>query len=151
VSLDGHVAQLDQICTQFCKLLDTHGIVHEWPNKAITMATLAPNARFFGWYVASFFKPKDRQSSVRGDNSFTAYSSIPTAIQEIAIAQLEFTTRTHKCLRRANITTVGQLLQLNETELKGIRNLGEQSRNEICSNIQELADKYGLKLSDFGQ
>jgi alpha-tubulin suppressor-like RCC1 family protein len=148
-SLHGHVAQLDQICTQFCQLLDTHGIVHEWPNKAITMATLAPNARFFGWYVASFFKPKDRQSSVRGDNSFTSYSSIPTAIQEIAIAQLEFTTRTHNCLRRADITTVGQLLQLNETELKGIRNLGEKSQDEIRSKIQELAFHVNLKLSGF--
>jgi DNA-directed RNA polymerase subunit alpha len=52
------------------------------------------------------------------------------------------TTRTHNCLRRADITSIGQILQMDEKQLKAVRNLGEKSLDEIKDKVREKCLKH---------
>ena len=62
---------------------------------------------------------------------------IPHDVYETPIEELDLTTRTSNCLRRADITKVGQLLQMDEKDLLGVRNLGSKSIDEIREKLIE--------------
>ncbi|MEY2846542.1 MAG: hypothetical protein RL076_2088, partial [Chloroflexota bacterium] len=62
---------------------------------------------------------------------------IPAQIMERSVDQLDLSTRTHNSLRRADITTIGQILQMDEKQLKAVRNLGEKSLDEIRDKVRE--------------
>ncbi|MBX5459361.1 MAG: DNA-directed RNA polymerase subunit alpha, partial [Thermogemmatispora sp.] len=46
----------------------------------------------------------------------------------------DLSVRAYNCLKRSNITKVGQILSMNEEDLLGVRNFGEKS-------LQELRDR----------
>jgi len=69
-------------------------------------------------------------------------NAIPSTIMEMSVDALELTTRTHNCLRRADITSIGQILQMDEKQLKAVRNLGEKSLDEIKDKVREKCLKY---------
>lgn len=70
-------------------------------------------------------------------------NAIPGNIMELPVDALELTTRTHNCLRRADITTIGQILQMDEKQLKAVRNLGEKSLDEIKDKVRERCLRSG--------
>lgn len=70
-------------------------------------------------------------------------NAIPGNIMEMSVDALELTTRTHNCLRRADITTIGQILQMDEKQLKAVRNLGEKSLDEIKDKVRERCLRFG--------
>ena len=56
------------------------------------------------------------------------------------IDELALSVRSYNALRRANIITIGELIeQLNEGELKNLRNLGVKSISEIKTKLLYLA------------
>ena len=57
---------------------------------------------------------------------------------------LDLSVRLYKCLRRANISTVGQLLDLSKESLLRIRNLGQHSLQELEMKME----KYNLVLRE---
>jgi|YelNatPaOPRAMG01_1025707.scaffolds.fasta_scaffold52628_2 DNA-directed RNA polymerase subunit alpha len=57
--------------------------------------------------------------------------AIPPHLYQVSIDELGLSTRTHNCLKRGGISTVGQLLEMDEKDLLAIRNLGVKSLNEI--------------------
>lgn len=62
---------------------------------------------------------------------------IPPDVYDTPIEELDLTTRTSNCLRRADITKVGQLLQMDEKDLLAVRNLGSKSIDEIREKLVE--------------
>lgn len=60
---------------------------------------------------------------------------IPPHLYQVSIDDLELTTRTHNCLKRAGITDVGQILEMDDKDLMAIRNLGEKSLVEIRERL----------------
>ncbi len=58
------------------------------------------------------------------------------------IEELDFSVRTYNCLKKENINTIGELVQLSEKQLLEIRNLGQKSLDEIK---EKLVDR-GLTL-----
>ena len=62
----------------------------------------------------------------------------PERLTKIPIDDMEFSVRTYNCLKRAGIHTAGQLQELNEEDLREIRNLGEKSILEIREKLEEL-------------
>ncbi len=70
-------------------------------------------------------------------------TAIPVQIMERSVDQLDLSTRTHNSLRRADITTIGQILQMDEKQLKAVRNLGEKSLDEIRDKVREICVKEG--------
>lgn len=67
-----------------------------------------------------------------------AASSAPAESYDLPIDTLDLSTRTYNSLRRAGITSVGQLLDLDERELYSIRNLGPRSAEEIRVKLKEI-------------
>ncbi len=62
---------------------------------------------------------------------------IPPDVYDTPIEDLDLTTRTSNCLRRADITKIGQLLQMDEKDLLAVRNLGSKSIDEIREKLVE--------------
>jgi DNA-directed RNA polymerase subunit alpha len=63
--------------------------------------------------------------------------TIPPDIYDTAIEDLDLSTRTYNCLKRADITKVGQVLQMDERALLSVRNLGQKSMEEIRDKLAE--------------
>jgi DNA-directed RNA polymerase subunit alpha len=59
------------------------------------------------------------------------------------VEQLALSVRTMNCLRRGNISTVGELISRGEKGLLALRNFGQKSRLEIEERLNEI----GLSLT----
>ncbi len=62
---------------------------------------------------------------------------IPADVYDTPIEDLDLSTRTYNCLKRADITKVGQVLQMDEKALLSVRNLGQKSMEEIRDKLVE--------------
>lgn len=54
------------------------------------------------------------------------------------IRNLELSVRSYHCLKRAGITTIGELTQKTEEELMRIRNLGRKTLKEVIQKLSEI-------------
>lgn len=63
--------------------------------------------------------------------------AVPPDVYDTPIEELDLSTRTYNCLKRADITKVGQVLQMDEKALLSVRNLGQKSMVEICDKLVE--------------
>ena len=61
----------------------------------------------------------------------------------IGIEDLDLSVRSHACLKRAGIDTVGGIVAKTEEELKKVRNLGRKSLEEVVHKVESI----GLKLA----
>lgn len=61
------------------------------------------------------------------------------------IEELDFSVRTYNCLKKANILSMGELVQLSEADLMNIRNFGKKSLNEVKDKLGSLS--LSLKAS----
>jgi DNA-directed RNA polymerase subunit alpha len=62
---------------------------------------------------------------------------IPAHIYDTAIEDLELSVRAYNCLKRSQITRVGQVLTMSEDDLLAVRNFGEKSLNELRDKLLE--------------
>ena len=67
-----------------------------------------------------------------------------TKALETSIDDLDFSVRAYNCLKRANIHTLQDLVNKDESEIMKIRNLGKKSLKEVLDKIKEM----GLDLRD---
>ena len=68
---------------------------------------------------------------------------VPDERYTIPMEQLDLSVRTMNCLRRAGITTVGELIAKGEKEMLALRNFGQKSKQELEERLATL----GLSLS----
>ena len=54
------------------------------------------------------------------------------------IEELDFSVRTYNCLKKANVLTIGDLVQISESELMQIRNFGKKSLTEVKEKLSSL-------------
>ena len=54
------------------------------------------------------------------------------------IEELDFSVRTYNCLKKANVLTIGDLVQFPESELMQIRNFGKKSLTEVKEKLASL-------------
>ncbi len=64
------------------------------------------------------------------------------SILEKSIDELGLTVRSHNCLKRMNINTIGDLIKRKESDLLKVRNFGKKSLQEV----KEVLEKLGLSL-----
>ncbi len=83
--------------------------------------------------IADFNRFDDGQPAV----SDTSGLAIPSEIYDLPIEDLDLSTRTYNCLKRADITKVGQVLEMDEKQLLAVRNLGQKSMDEIRDKLIE--------------
>src|SRR5207244_114874 len=60
---------------------------------------------------------------------------IPQKIYDTPIEELDLSVRAYNCLKRSNITKVGQVLSMNEEDLLGVRNFGEKSLMKLRERL----------------
>jgi DNA-directed RNA polymerase subunit alpha len=69
--------------------------------------------------------------------------SIPDEKYNMPVEQLDLSVRTMNCLRRSNVTTVGELIAKGPKELMKLRNFGQKSYLEIEDRLAQI----GLSLT----
>jgi len=69
--------------------------------------------------------------------------AIPDEKYNMPVEQLDLSVRTMNCLRRSNITTVGELIAKGPKELLKLRNFGQKSYQEIEDRLSSI----GLSLN----
>lgn len=65
------------------------------------------------------------------------------------VSELELSVRSANCLKNANITYIGELVQKTEAEMLKTKNFGRKSLNEIKSILEEMGLSLGMKLDNF--
>ncbi|HEY5652154.1 MAG TPA: DNA-directed RNA polymerase subunit alpha C-terminal domain-containing protein, partial [Acidimicrobiia bacterium] len=65
---------------------------------------------------------------------------------DLPIEALDLSERPRNCLRRAQVKTVGELVQRTADDLLNITNFGQKSLEEVTAKLDEL----GLSLADGG-
>jgi DNA-directed RNA polymerase subunit alpha len=121
-------------------------ILEIWTNGTILpREALNESARILGKLIRLFV---DFQGGV-GNEEFSdddIYGlDLDPRIPDAKIEELDFSVRTYNCLKKANILTVGELLQIEEQDLVNIRNFGKKSLAEVKEKLQQLG--HSLKSS----
>lgn len=101
---------------------------------------LSHAAQVLGQYsqtIASFSRPIETGELAPAGSGAPAADHIPPDVYDTPIEELDLTTRTSNCLRRADITKIGQLLQMDQKDLLAVRNLGQKSIDEIREKLVE--------------
>lgn len=65
------------------------------------------------------------------------------------VSELELSVRSANCLKNANITLIGELVQKTEAEMLKTKNFGRKSLNEIKAILDEMGLYLGMKLDNF--
>lgn len=73
--------------------------------------------------------------SRKGEKATLAAGTVPPRIADMPIEALDLSARTFNCLKRSQITKVGQILQMSESELLSLRNFGQKSLNELREKL----------------
>jgi DNA-directed RNA polymerase subunit alpha len=95
--------------------------------------------------ISNFSRPEQPEEETLAPR---AVEGITPEMYDVPIEELDLTTRTYNCLKRADITKVGQLLQMDEKDLLSVRNLGSKSIDEIK---EKLVDQGYLPSGNNGQ
>ena len=65
------------------------------------------------------------------------------------VSELELSVRSANCLKNANITLIGELVQKTEADMLKTKNFGRKSLNEIKAILEGMGLSFGMKLDDF--
>ncbi len=76
-----------------------------------------------------------------------AASTIPSKVYDIPIEDLDLSVRAYNCLKRAGITKVGQVLEMSEDDLLGVRNFGRKSLEELREKLEQRGFIEGSRLA----
>ena len=76
-----------------------------------------------------------RATSIEPEKPPLSSIPIPQKIYDTPIEELDLSVRAYNCLKRSNITKVGQVLSMNEEDLLGVRNFGEKSLQELRERL----------------
>jgi DNA-directed RNA polymerase subunit alpha len=114
-----------------------------WTNGTIAPSdALSESARILDRHVKLFIdfpgrvggEDYEEESMYGGENELRA--------PDARIEELDFSVRTYNCLKKANVLTIGELVQITEQDLMNIRNFGRKSLNEVKERLAQL----GLSL-----
>lgn len=87
------------------------------------------------------------QNTIINDNNPLEHQSDSISIEpytNIAIEELQLSVRAYNCLKKAQINTVGDLLQYSPEKLQELKNFGRKSADEVFSTLK---NKLGIILN----
>jgi DNA-directed RNA polymerase subunit alpha len=87
------------------------------------------------------------KSTIRNENDQLEQQSDSISIEpytNIAIEELQLSVRAYNCLKKAQINTVGDLLQYSPEKLQELKNFGRKSADEVFSTLK---NKLGIILT----
>ena len=87
--------------------------------------------------VTRFFLFANAERVVEGDGVQPVALQISPEMYSVPVEQLELSSRTLNCLKRAGLDQVGHILEMKPDDLLEIRNFGEKSLNELYDRLRE--------------
>lgn len=116
----------------------TNGTVD--PKEAVSDAALILREHFL------IFARQDEQA-VEAEVGLVATSNenVSTLLGK-SVEELELSVRANNCLRNANITTIGELVQKTEAELMKTKNFGKKSLQEIKDELARIGLSLGMRI-----
>jgi DNA-directed RNA polymerase subunit alpha len=106
------------------------------PNEAIRSA-----AQIIIDLFTSLIETKDTNETNEAETKPHSISIEPYT--NIAIEELQLSVRAYNCLKKAQINTVGDLLQYSPEKLQELKNFGRKSADEVFSTLK---NKLGIIL-----
>jgi DNA-directed RNA polymerase subunit alpha len=97
-----------------------------------------------------FKKDVDSSKTMYYDEEREKKRSRKNQILETPISDFELSVRSRNCLRKMNIRTLGDLLNITEAELLSYKNFGETSLREIKAILDTKGLRLGMALEDKG-
>ncbi len=88
-------------------------------------------------------RPVFEDVNVAVDEDAESADAQENKVYDISVEDLELSARSLNCLKKANINTIGELVQKDLNDLYNIKNFGKKSAEEINSKLKE----YELALS----
>jgi len=114
-----------------------------WTNGSIEPSeALSEGARNIERLIKLFVEFSGTQSSEGYEDEVAFGGEVELRAPDARIEELDFSVRTYNCLKKANVLTVGELVQITEQDLMNIRNFGRKSLNEVRDRLAQL----GLSL-----
>ena len=95
-----------------------------------------------------FRKDVDSSKTMFFDEEREKKLSRKNQILETPISDFELSVRSRNCLKKMNITTLGDLLNITEAELLSYKNFGETSLREIKIILESKGLSLGMALED---
>jgi DNA-directed RNA polymerase subunit alpha len=95
--------------------------------------------------IAVFSKAIDIDVTTAEDD-FENSADMKKLLQEVNVMNLS--ARSFNCLDRANIKYIAELSMMSELELKGLKNLGKKSFEEITGKLEALGFPVGYKFDE---
>ena len=87
-------------------------------------------------------EPPKEEISVEGGDSINEFL-------DRSVEDLELSVRSSNCLRNANITFIGELVQKTEAEMLKTKNFGRKSLNEIKQLLSEMELSLGMPIENW--
>lgn len=131
----GHKTDYDRLVIEIV----TNGTIT--PSEALSEAS-----QILDSHLRLFFDFAGRPKGTGFDYSASAAGAVPGP-PDARIEELDFSVRTYNCLKKANVLTIRELVQLTEADLMNIRNFGKKSLNEVRDKLESL----GLALKSGGE
>jgi DNA-directed RNA polymerase subunit alpha len=114
-----------------------------WTNGTIQPGdALSRAAQILDEYVRLFFDVSETRV-VRPEAAQGLLNAMDAKPWDARIEELDFSVRTYNCLKKANIQTIGDLVQTTEDDLMNIRNFGRKSLLEVRDKLAA----FGLQLA----
>jgi DNA-directed RNA polymerase subunit alpha len=98
--------------------------------------------------AALFYKDVESSKTMFYDEEREKKRSRKNQILETPISDFELSVRSRNCLRKMNIRTLGDLLNITEAELLSYKNFGETSLREIKAILDQKGLRLGQALED---
>jgi len=98
--------------------------------------------------AALFYKDVESSKTMFYDEEREKKRSRKNQILETPISDFELSVRSRNCLRKMNIRTLGDLLNITEAELLSYKNFGETSLREIKMILDQKGLRLGQALED---
>lgn len=95
------------------------------------------------------FEEEEQQQELVEAEQVAAERSRLKKILETPVDELELSVRAHNCLKAANIATLAELVQLQESELLKFRNFGRKSLAELSEVVQNFGLEFGMNVDQY--
>ena len=112
-----------------------------------TNGSILPNEAFesASQIIIDLFTSLIHHQNISENSQFTPKSESMSIepYTNIAIEELQLSVRAYNCLKKAQINTVGDLLQYSPEKLQELKNFGRKSADEVFSTLK---NKLGIIL-----
>lgn len=122
----GHKTDYDRLVLE----ITTNGTI--MPSDAVSDA-----AKILDKHLRLFFD-FSRRPRIGFEDFGDETGAFETRAPDARIEELDFSVRTYNCLKKANVLTIGELVQLTEQDLMNVRNFGKKSLSEVKDKLAAL-------------